>query len=98
MQGPYALAIGEDGGCLDIFLSSIIFSFLSPSLWKTARYILKYCLKRTLSPTQATKQRFDKQISRNLRNQRMPIGHPGGLTSRSVHGTYILTVKFPVCF
>ena len=31
-------------GCLNIFLSSI-FSFLSPSLWETARYRLKYCLK-----------------------------------------------------
>ena len=28
----YALAVGAVGGCLDIFLSSIFFSFLSPSL------------------------------------------------------------------
>ena len=26
------------------------FSFLSPSLWETARYRLKYCLKGPLSP------------------------------------------------
>ena len=32
-------------------LSSII-SFLSPSLWETARYRLKYCLKGPLSPKQ----------------------------------------------
>ena len=32
------------------------FSFLSPSLWKTARYRLKYCLKGPLSPKQPTNQ------------------------------------------
>ena len=43
-------------GCLDIF--SLIFhsSFLSPSLWETARYRLKYCLKGPLSPKQPTNQ------------------------------------------
>ena len=36
-QGPTVLAVGAGGGCLDIlFLSSVIFSFLSPSLWETA--------------------------------------------------------------
>ena len=30
------------------------FSFLSPSLWETARYRLKYCLKGPLSPKQPT--------------------------------------------
>ena len=35
------------------FLSSII-SLLSPSLWETARYRLKYCLKGPLSPIQPT--------------------------------------------
>ena len=33
------------------------FSFLSPSLWETARYRLKYCLKGPLSPKQSTNQR-----------------------------------------
>ena len=32
------------------------FSLLSPSLWETARYRLKYCLKRPLSPKQPTNQ------------------------------------------
>ena len=44
-QGPIALAVGAGGGCLDIFFSIYHFSFLSPSLWETARYRLKYCLK-----------------------------------------------------
>ena len=55
-QGPTALAVGAGGGCLDIFLSSIT-SFLSPSLWETARYRLKYCLKGPLSPKQPTNHR-----------------------------------------
>ena len=53
-QGLIALAIGADGGCLDIFSLVYHFSFLSPSLWETARYRLKYCLKGPLSPKQPT--------------------------------------------
>ena len=32
-------------GCLDIFTLLYPFSSLPPSLWETARYRLKYCLK-----------------------------------------------------
>ena len=48
------------GGCLDIFSLVYHFSFLSPSLWETARYRLKYCLKGPLSPkiTNQRKQRY----------------------------------------
>ena len=53
-QGSIALA-GAGGGCLDIFLSSIISLFFFP-LWETARYRLKYCLKGPLSPKQPTNQ------------------------------------------
>ena len=53
-QGPTALAVGAGGGCLDIFNLVYHFSFLSPSLWETARYRLKYCLKGPLSPKQPT--------------------------------------------
>ena len=45
-QGPPALAVGAGGGRLDIFTP--IYPFpppLSPYLWVTARYRLKYCLK-----------------------------------------------------
>ena len=41
-------------GCLDIFSLIYLFSFLSPSLWETARYRLKYCLEGPLSPKQPT--------------------------------------------
>ena len=51
-QRPTALAVGAGGGCLDILLSSI----LSPSLWETVRYRLKYCLKEPLNPKQPTNQ------------------------------------------
>ena len=49
-QVPIALAVGAGGGCLDIFSLFYLFSFLSPSLWETARYRLKYCLKGPLNP------------------------------------------------
>ena len=55
-QGPTALSVGTGGGCLDIFTLVYHFSFLSPSLWETARYRLKYCLKGPLSPKQPTNQ------------------------------------------
>ena len=44
-QGPIALAVGASGGCLDVFTLIYPFSLLSPFLWETARYRLKYCLK-----------------------------------------------------
>ena len=55
-QGPTALAVGAGGGCLDIFTLIYPFSHLSPSLWETARYRLKYCLKGPLNPKQPTNQ------------------------------------------
>ena len=55
-QGPIALAVGAGGGCLDIF--TLIYPFFphSPSLWETARYRRKYCLKGPLNPKQLTNQ------------------------------------------
>ena len=49
-------ACSGGGGCLDIFSLVYHFSFLSPSLWETARYRLKYSLKGPLSPKQPTNQ------------------------------------------
>ena len=49
-QGPTVLAVGAGGGCLDIFTLIYPFFPLSPSLWETARYRLKYCLKGPLNP------------------------------------------------
>ena len=40
---------------MDIFTLIYPFSPLSPSLWETARYRLKYCLKGPLNPKQPTK-------------------------------------------
>ena len=55
-QGPTALAVGAGGGCLDIFTLLCPFSSLSPSLWETTRYRLKYCLKGSLSPKTTNQQ------------------------------------------
>ena len=55
-QGPIALAVGAGGLCLDIFILLYLFSPLSPSLWETARYRLKYCLKGPLNSEQPTNQ------------------------------------------
>ena len=55
-QGPTALVVGAGGGCLDFLLLSILFTSLSPSLWETVRYRLKYCLKGPLNPKQPTNQ------------------------------------------
>ena len=57
-QGPIALAVGADGGLFGHFFSLYPFSTLSPSLWETARYRLKYCLKGPLNPKQPTNQIF----------------------------------------
>ena len=55
-QGLTALAVGAGWGCLDIFTIIYPFSPLSPSLWETAQYRLKYCLKGPLNPKQPTNQ------------------------------------------
>ena len=55
-QGPTALSVGAGGCCLDIFTLIYPFFSLSPSLWDTARYRLKYCLKGPLNPKLPTNQ------------------------------------------
>ena len=63
-QGPTALAAGAGRGCLDIFSLIYPISILAPSLWETARYRLKYCLKGPLNPKQPTNQlQLDKKLS-----------------------------------
>ena len=50
-QGPTALAVGAGWGCLDIFFYLVYrFSFLSLSLWETARYRLKYTVSKGRLP------------------------------------------------
>ena len=49
-------------GCLDIFTLLYPFSPLSPSLWETARYRLKYCLKGPLNPKQPTNQHLRRAV------------------------------------
>ena len=60
-QGPIVLAVAAGGSCLDNFSLIYHLSFLSPSLWETARYRLKYCLKGPLSLTEPTSQQTHQQ-------------------------------------
>ena len=57
-QGPSALAVGAGGGCLDIFTLNYPFFPLSPSLWETARYRLKYCFKGPVNPKPTNQMPF----------------------------------------
>ena len=68
--GPAALALGAGGGCLDIFTLIYPFSSLSPSLWETARYRLKYCLKGLLNPKQPTNQPTNQPKALHKNNHR----------------------------
>ena len=63
-QGPTALAVGAGGGCLDIFTLVYPFFSLSPSLWETARYRLKYCPKGAFKPK--TNQPRNPKVFRGL--------------------------------
>ena len=65
-QGPIVLAVGAGWGYSDIFTLVYPFSPLSPSLWQTAGYRLKYCLKGSLNPKQPTNPIYiDHQSSTN---------------------------------
>ena len=68
-QGPIVLSVGAGGGCLDIFTLIYPFFPLSPSLWETAPYRLKYCLKGPLSPKQPTNQSSTLLISHKNFNE-----------------------------
>ena len=64
-QGLIAHAVGAGGGLFGHFYSSLsFFSSLSPSLWKTGRYRLKYCLKGPLKPKQPTNQLINKGVKK----------------------------------
>ena len=54
-QGLTALAVGAGVGLFGHFYSHLSFP-PSPSLWETARYRLKYCLKEPLNPKQPAYQ------------------------------------------
>ena len=66
-QWPTALAVGAGGGCLGIFTFTYPFFPLSPSLWETARYKLKYCLKGPLN--QKTNQPSQRAVKPKTTNQ-----------------------------
>ena len=57
-QGSTALAVGAGGGCFGHFPLMDPFS-LSPSLWETAQYRLKYYLKGPLNQSNFSTPIFD---------------------------------------
>ena len=60
-QGPIALAVGAGGVWWDIFTLLYLISPLSPSLWETARYSLKYCFTGPLKKKNKKKQKTKTQ-------------------------------------
>ena len=62
------------------------FSFVSPSLWKTARYRPKYCLKGPLSPKttkQPTTLYSPACIKQDLRDNQNPLAYDSCLLNTS---------------
>ena len=64
-QGPIAHCTCSwcGWGWFGHFQPSCILSHLSPSLWETARYRLKYCLKGPLNPKQPSNQPQVKHVT-----------------------------------
>ena len=75
-QGPTALAVGSGGVCLDIFTLIYPFSPLSPSLWGTARYRLKYCLKGPINPKQPPNQPTNQPANQPTNHLAAPSSNP----------------------
>ena len=90
-QGPIALAVGA-GGVVWTFLLSSILSLLSPSLWETARYRLKYCLKGPLSPKQPTNQ-LEETVQ--MRSHNISFQH--ATKTLSIITLHTLIYKLQVC-
>ena len=84
-QGPTALAVGAGGGCLDIFTLIYPFSPLSPSLWETARYRLKHCLKGPLNQKKKKKKNNQTTPTHTYckRSRPLPYYNPNYRTPRT---------------
>ena len=93
-QGPTALAVGAGGGCLDIFTLIHPFFPLSPSLWETARYRLKYCLKGPLNPKATNQPKSSAGASYNLDDSRTRIYCAGSMCGRGLFGHFYSPLSF----
>ena len=81
----YCACSGCGWGLFGHFFSRLSFLFsLSPSLWETARYRLKYCLKGSLSPKQPTNQPSIKYWSYGPDTK---VGRTDGQTDGQTYGT-----------
>ena len=88
-QGSTALAVGAGGGYLDNITLIYPFFPLSPSLWETARYRLKYCLKGPLNP----KPTNQSMIPKNQTIYTLHYVDVQGDVLRPPHGTAPAAVK-----
>ena len=88
-QGPTAPAVGAGGGCLDIFTLIYPFFPLSPSLWETAGYRLKYYLKGPLSSKQPTNQNTFGEANLNIETEKAEQS-PSKTTIKN--GTFVLNL------
>ena len=110
-QGPTALAVGAGGGCLDIFTLIYPFFPLSPSLWETAQYRLKYCLKGPLNPKPTNQPRpsdiYIAVLNKVIKVTKLKYGEKdmtlpylcmrGVIVSSKSAGQAILNFKYTVC-
>ena len=82
---------------MDIFTLIYPFSSLSPSLWQTARYRLKYCLKGPLNPKQPTNQSKGKFLSKldlSEKYKQIPMKKLSQLITAFISSEGLLAFKF----
>ena len=101
-QGPSVLAVGAGGGCMDIFTLIYPFFPLSPSLWETARYRLKYCLKGPLNPKPTKSNRQGHNYLKRYQSYRadtISIGKitKGNNSAKNVGGVTIVNICTLFC-
>ena len=99
-QGPTALAVGAGGGCLDIFTLIYPFFPLSPSLWETARYRPKYCLKGSLNPKPTNQPTNQPSLRTDLEHRRPQPNYfisqiPGQMSCNGISGICLVQRESP---
>ena len=80
------LAVGAGGGCMDLFTLIYPLFPLSLSLWETARYRLKYCLKGPLNPkptNQPTKTRCHHMLKDEAKWKVITLSSSGVMTEHN---------------
>ena len=90
-HGPTALTVGAGWDVWTFFSFAYRFCVLAPSLWETARYRLKYCLKRPFNPKQPANQHIFISSHRRTFSPYLYLFPP---MARHFHHTYIYSLAF----